>query len=125
MTEQKKRSRNRSRNRTAHTSAELAAQPTSAGGGTATSSARSVDPVLTPMPNWHWRTFPVYFALSAGLMVGVYFGWIAGYVASNNGNQTPTTVTFIVAALLFGFALSRFTTRWVISRRWIRARSRK
>jgi hypothetical protein len=122
VTEQKKRPRNRNRNRGGGHSSELATQAAGASAGTP---ARSVDPAITPMPNWRWKTFPVYFALTAGLMLGVYLGWIAGFVASDQGNQTPTTVTFIVAALLFGFALSRLSTRWLISRRWIKPRAKK
>jgi hypothetical protein len=66
----------------------------------------------------------VYFAFSFALLIGVYLGWLAGFIAADGGNQTPTTVVFIVSALLFGFALSRLSTRFFISRRWIRPRAK-
>jgi hypothetical protein len=53
-------------------------------------------------------------------MMGVYLGWWTGFIAGDTGKQMPTTVVFIVAALLFGFALSRYTSRWMVSRRWIK-----
>lgn len=81
-------------------------------------------PVVTtiPLPNWKWRTFPVLFALSAGLFVGVWVGSLAGIVAADDDNSTPMNVALIGAALLFGGVLSRFATRWMMSRQWIKPR---
>jgi len=78
-----------------------------------------------PRPAWKWRTFPVYFAFSVALFIGVYAGFLAGYVQGNEGNGTFATVIFIVSALLLGFGLSRITTQFLISRNWIKPRPKK
>jgi hypothetical protein len=80
---------------------------------------------VLPLAEWKWRTFPVYFAGSLGLFVGVYIGWLAGFIAADSKNQTVTTVVFVISAILLGFALSRVTTRFLLGRRWIKPRPRK
>ncbi len=67
-----------------------------------------------PMPKWHWRTFPVYFAFSVGGFLGLYMGLIAGAT----GNGTVQLVFFVTWALLLGFGFSRITSRWMMSRSW-------
>ena len=71
-----------------------------------------------PMPAWHWRTFPVYFAFAIGGFLGLYMGLIAGATS----NSTITIVSFAFWAILLGFGFSRFTSRWMMSRGWARQR---
>ncbi len=78
-----------------------------------------------PLGEWKWTTFPVFCALSIGLFVGVYAGWIAGFIAADKDDQTLTTVVFIIAALFLGFSLSRVTTRFLVSRNWVRPRKKR
>lgn len=80
--------------------------------------------VPVPLPPWRWRTFPVYFAFSLGLFLGVYAGVIAGIV-NENGNNVPMLAVFLIAAVLLGLGLSRLTTRWMMSRNWIKPRPRR
>ena len=42
--------------------------------------AAVVDAHGQPIAPWQWRTFPVYFALSAGLFVGLILGLATGIV---------------------------------------------
>ena len=77
------------------------------------------------MPQWRWTTFPVFCALSVGLFLGVYAGWLAGFIASDSGNQTLTTIVFIVAALFMGFSLSRVVTRFMVSHKWVKPRIKR
>ena len=79
----------------------------------------------TPLPIWRWRTFPVYFAGAVGLFFGIYLGYLAGYVHAETGNQAPTLVVFVTAALLLGFGLSRVTSRFMIARRWVKPRPKR
>ncbi len=78
-----------------------------------------------PYKPWNWRTFPVYFALSTGIFFGIYIGAAAFSARGDNGNDMPFLVVSVVAALFFGFGLSRFFVRFMVSRRWIRPRARK
>lgn len=87
------------------------------------SAARTPEPYIVPLPEWRWRTFPVFAAFAFALLVGIWVGWACGVIYEDN--QTPTTVAFIVAALVAGFALSRLTTRFVISRRWVKPRPQR
>ncbi|MBI5947712.1 MAG: hypothetical protein HY875_06215 [Chloroflexi bacterium] len=80
---------------------------------------------LPPLPPWHWRTFPVYFAGALGLFLGVYAGYLVGFVHAETGNGTPTLVLFVTAALLLGFGLSRLTSRLMITRRWVKPRPKR
>ena len=76
----------------------------------------------TPMPNWHWRTFPVFMAFAVGGFLGLYMGLLAG---ATGGDSVFTMVAFVFWALLLGFGLSRFVSRWMLSRGWSRARTAK
>lgn len=76
---------------------------------------------VLPMPEWHWRTMPVFFAFSLGGFIGLELGIIAGSV-DNNG---ITFAALTVFALMFGLAFSRVMTRFLLSRRWIKPRTRK
>jgi hypothetical protein len=71
-------------------------------------------------PEWHWRTFPVFFALAAGLFVGMYLGIIAAAVGG-----VFSIVVFIAIAVFMGLGLSRLSTRWLLERNWIKPRARK
>jgi hypothetical protein len=85
----------------------------------------TVEPQRAPAATapWNWRTFPVYFAFSLGLFIGVYLGFIAGVL--NDSNGTVAVVVFIVAALFLGFGFSRLTTRFMINRRWVKPRAKR
>ncbi|MCK9519417.1 MAG: hypothetical protein M0R74_10420 [Dehalococcoidia bacterium] len=80
---------------------------------------------VVPMPEWRWRTFPVFFALAVGLFLGTWGGVAAGIVASGeDGNSLPMNLLFIFSAVIMGLALSRFMTRWMISRQWVKPKAR-
>lgn len=76
---------------------------------------------ILPLPQWNWRTFPVFFAFALGLFLGSYFGVLAGDIQARNDNPVLVWVIFITSALLLGLAFSRFTTRWMLSRKIYRA----
>ncbi len=80
---------------------------------------------LPPLPVWRWRTFPVYFAGALGLFIGVYVGYLVGFVHAETDNGTPTLVVFVTASLLVGFGLSRVTSRFMITRRWVKPRPKR
>ena len=79
---------------------------------------------IQPFPSWHWRTFPVYFTFALGLFIGVFVGVPSG-IANEHGNGVPALVMFLIAAILLGAGLSRFTTRWLLGRNWVRPRAKK
>jgi hypothetical protein len=66
---------------------------------------------------WNWRTFPVFFAASAGLVFGGYIGALA-QVAGN----TSATIILTGLALPFAFGLSRVFNRYVLFGRLIKPR---
>ena len=74
--------------------------------------------VPVAMPNWKWKTFPVYFAFSVGGFIGLYFG----VIVQATENSALTSGVFVGFALLLGFGLSRLTTRFLISRNWVKPR---
>lgn len=76
-------------------------------------------PKLTPLPEWRWRTFPVYLAFATGGFVGLYMG----IIAANNTGFFFFASTFW--ALLVGLGFSRVSTRWIISRNWARRSKRE
>ena len=78
----------------------------------------------TPLPDWNWRTFPVFFALSIGLFLGVYLGVLVNEV-NDSGNGWPMLVAFLGVAILVGLGLSRLTTRWMMSRNWVKPKPQK
>ncbi len=101
-----------------------APRPELAAGRASSGNAHKVERApIQPLPDWNWKTFPVFFALAAGLFIGVFIGVPAG-IANENGNNLITTVVFLSVAIIFGAALSRVTTRWILSRRWAKARAR-
>lgn len=77
--------------------------------------------VPVAMPNWKWKTFPVYFAFSVGGFIGLYFG----VIVQATENSALTYGVFVAFALLLGFGLSRLTTRFLISRNWVKPRPAK
>jgi len=77
---------------------------------------------VVAQPQWKWKTFPVYFAASLALFVGVYVGFLAGYLQFEEDNATVGTAVFIVSAIFLGFGFSRLTTRFLLSRQWIKPR---
>jgi hypothetical protein len=79
---------------------------------------------VVPMPAWRWRTFPVFFALAVGLFLGTWGGVAAGLVAAD-GSDLPMNLLFVVSAVFMGLALSRFMTRWMISRQWVKPKPRR
>jgi len=85
-------------------------------GGEANGAAPAHVPVA--MPNWKWKTFPVYFAFSVGGFIGLYFG----VIVQATENSALTYGVFVAFALLLGFGLSRLTTRFLISRNWVKPR---
>jgi len=70
------------------------------------------------MAPWRWRTFPVYFAFALGGFLGLYMGIISEWIK----NPAASTVVFGFWAILLGFGLSRFTTRFLINRNWVKPR---
>lgn len=68
------------------------------------------------LPEWRWKTTPVFLALGIGLFIGTMVGVPSG-VASANGNGVASLVLFAVSALVLGAGVSRVTTRWILSRR--------
>jgi hypothetical protein len=74
----------------------------------------------TPLPEWHWRTLPVFFAFSLGGFIGLELGIIAG----NSGSNGPALGISVIFALMLGLAFSRFAVRLMISRRWVKPRPR-
>jgi hypothetical protein len=77
--------------------------------------ASRVAAVVAP---WKWRTFPVYFAFSLGGFIGLYMGIVSEAIQ----NPAVSIVVFSLWAILLGFGLSRFTTRFLISRNWVKPR---
>jgi hypothetical protein len=99
------------------TAATPAARP--AGATQATTNAPPWEP--TPLPEWRWMTVPVFFMFSLGGFLGLEIGIVAGSV----GNSRAISAVSVLFALMFGLAFSRVTTRFLISRRWIKPRPRK
>lgn len=75
-----------------------------------------------PGPNWKWRTFPVYFAFSLGIFIGLYLG-ILGAAMQDEGEGWFLTAAFIGVAVMLGLGFSRLSTRWLMDRNWIKPRS--
>ncbi|GBD22490.1 hypothetical protein HRbin29_00121 [bacterium HR29] len=80
----------------------------------------ALERALRPLPEWKWRTFPVYFAFSLGAFVGLYLGLIAAA-----GPAWLGTAVFVTVAILLGLGLSRLTTRWLVTRDWMRRREKQ
>ena len=74
--------------------------------------------VPVAMPAWTWKTFPVYFAFAVGGFIGLYTGVLVEW----KNNPALTYAVFVAFALLLGFGLSRLTTRFLISRNFVKPR---
>jgi hypothetical protein len=81
-------------------------------------------PASTPSLGWKWRTFPVYFAFALGSFLGVYAGILSAWL-NDEGESWLATSIFIAVAIMMGLGLSRLTTRWLVTRRWIRTRQQR
>ncbi|GIW17549.1 MAG: hypothetical protein KatS3mg064_0706 [Tepidiforma sp.] len=86
-------------------------------GGSAAPAAAVPKPI--PLPEWKWRTFPVYFAFALGGFLGLYMGLLASV------NSGAFLFASVVWAVLLGAGFSRLSTRWILSRRWTRAQQRR
>lgn len=73
-----------------------------------------------PMPDWKWKTFPVFFALAIGGFIGLYMG----IVVQAANNSLISTFVFVAFALPLGFGFSKLSTRWVLSRRIVKLRAK-
>ena len=73
------------------------------------------------MPEYKWRTFPVYFAFWLGAFIGLELGIVAG-VSDNSNLQL---ILFIGVAMFLGFGLSRLVTVWVMRHNWVKPRPKK
>ena len=76
-------------------------------------------PRIAPLPEWKWRTFPVFFAFTLGGFIGVYAGFIAA-----EASPTTQSVIFIIFASLMGFGMARMGTQWLKRRQVIKPRPR-
>lgn len=85
--------------------------------GPAAAAAAAARPI--PLPEWKWRTFPVFFAFALGGFLGLYMGLWASL------NDTAFLLASVTWAVLLGAGFSRLSTRWILSRRWARAQRRK
>ena len=82
------------------------------------SSDRYIEP--KPMPDWKWKTFPVFFALAIGGFIGLYMG----IVVQAANNSKVSTFVFVAFALPLGFGFSKLSTRFVLSRRIVKLRAK-
>ena len=73
------------------------------------------------MPEYHWRTFPVYFAFAVGGFIGLY----VGIIVQATGNSMAATIAFVAFALMLGFGLSRLMVRFMVTHQWVKPRPRK
>ena len=72
-----------------------------------------------PLPEWRWRTMPVFTALSFGLFAGMILG------PAITGTGIAGTVTFLIVAGMLGYAVSRLLTRLLMRRGVIKPRARR
>lgn len=72
-----------------------------------------------PLPEWRWRTMPVFTALAFGLFAGMILG------PAITGTGIAGTVTFLIVAGMLGYAVSRLLTRLLMRRGVIRPRARR
>lgn len=73
------------------------------------------------MPEWRWRTFPVFFVAAIALFVGVWLGAIVGA----SGNSTAYTVVFLIVTLPLSLGMARLWSRFMINRGWIKPRAKR
>lgn len=86
--------------------------------------APSLPPSLAPLPAWKWRTFPVYFAFSLALFIGVYVGMLA-YAANDAGNSNVSLLVAGVPAVMLGLGFSRMMLRLMMTRGVIKPRPKR
>lgn len=86
------------------------------GGGEAVTKQQAAPPAL---PEWKWRTMPVFIALSAGLFVGLYLGMVA------TGTGIAATVIFLIVAGMLGISVSRYVMRLLMQRGIIKPQARR
>lgn len=79
---------------------------------------------LKPLAEWRWRTFPVYFAFSLALFIGVYVGLLAA-AANDAGNSSISLVLAGLPAIMLGLGLSRIVVRFMMTRGVIRPRPKR
>lgn len=89
------------------------------GAASTTPGVPSVTPKPIPLPEWKWRTFPVFFAFALGGFLGLYMGLWASL------NDAVFLAASVIWAVLLGAGFSRLSTRWILSRRWNRAQQRR
>jgi hypothetical protein len=73
-------------------------------------------------PVWRWRTFPVYFAFSLGIFIGLYVGLLGSWMQDEREGWF-LTAAFIGVAIMLGLGFSRLSTRWLMDRNWIKPRT--
>lgn len=94
----------------------------SGGGGAAVATApqpqAQPQPARPAIPQYKWRTFPVYFAFWLGALIFLELGIIAGAT----GDSTFTTVISVIVAMFLGFGVARLAVVFMMSRQWIKPR---
>ena len=70
-----------------------------------------------PQPEWAWRSFPVFFAFSAGGFLSLILAVVSGSLG--------LTVIFAVFGGMLGFSLSRLGTRVMVNRGIFRPRGKR
>jgi hypothetical protein len=78
-------------------------------------------PARPPLPEYRWRTFPVYFALFLGMFVGLELGLIAGWLESG----LLTTFFSAVVAVFLGFGIARLVVFWMMNHNWVKPRPKR
>ncbi len=76
-------------------------------------------PAAPAIPEWQWRTMPVFIALSFGLFVGLLLG------SGITGGGVSATVIFLIAAGMLGLSVSRLTMRILMRRGIIKPQPRR
>jgi hypothetical protein len=76
--------------------------------------------VRPPVPEYKWKTFPVYFAFWLGALIFLQLGIIAAAV----GGVFYVAVGAIVAMFL-GFGVARLVVNWMMRREWVKPRPKR
>ncbi len=87
--------------------------------GAGEDAAKQQQPAPPPLPEWRWRTMPVFIALSVGLFVGLYLGMLA------TGTGIAATVIFVIVAGMLGLSASRYVMRLLMQRGIIKPQVRR
>lgn len=88
-------------------------------GGASGAPATATGSSAPPLPEWRWRTMPVFTALAFGLFAGMILG------PAITGTGIAGTVTFLIVAGMLGYAVSRLLTRLLMRRGVIKPRTRR